>query len=172
MGDGSGPMARTKGIVYRDAVMPGDPEHVRRILAGTQFFNDEEISVAVELCQTHLDEGEASGYLFVFAELDGEVCGYACYGHIPGTRASYDLYWIAVPPSTQRRGVGSALLAETEQRIAARAGDRVYVETSSRPQYKPTRGFYERQGYARGAFLDDFYGPGDGKIIYVKVLPA
>ena len=33
-----------------------------------------------------------------------------------------------------------------------------------------TRGFYQRMGFAEEARLPDFYGPGDGKVIYVKAL--
>ena len=34
------------------------------------------------------------------------VVGYACYGPIACTVASYDLYWIAVDPQFQRHGIG------------------------------------------------------------------
>ncbi|MBI4954672.1 MAG: GNAT family N-acetyltransferase [Myxococcales bacterium] len=157
-------------MAFRAEVVAADLERVRGILGATGFFSAEEIEVAVELCQAAIDDGDATTYPFLFAEVEGEVVGYACFGHIPGTRASYDLYWIAVAPHTQRRGVGGALLGETERRIATRGGDRVYVETSSRPQYDPTRAFYEHHDYLRAAFLEDYYAPGDGKIIYVKQL--
>ena len=55
--------------------------------------------------------------------------------------------------------------------MAARGARRVYVDTSSRSQYEPTRAFYLACGYAREAFLADFYAPGDGKVIFVKALP-
>jgi len=54
--------------------------------------------------------------------------------------------------------------------MAALGARRVYADTSARPQYAPTRAFYEASGYAPTAFLEDFYAPGDGKVIYVKVL--
>ena len=47
----------------------------------------------------------------------------------------------------------------------------LYVETSSRPQYEPTRAFYGRLGYHVAAELPDFYGPGDGQVIFAKRLP-
>ena len=77
-------------------------------------------------------------------------------------------------PSNQRGGVGRALLAEAERRIAMIAGGaaRIYVETSSRAQYQPTRAFYLRCGYRVAAELEDFYAPGDGKVIFVKAMPA
>ena len=66
--------------------------------------------------------------------------------------------------------LGSRILARSEEAIKALGGTRVYVETSSRPLYEPTRRFYEKRGYRRETVLDDFYGPGDGKVIYVKVV--
>jgi hypothetical protein len=44
------------------------------------------------------------------------------------------------------------------------------VETSSRPLYEPTRRFYLACGYRLEAQLEDFYAPGDGKVIFLKVL--
>jgi hypothetical protein len=55
-----------------------------------------------------------------------------------------------------------------EQRIPELGGTRIYVETSSRAQYEPTRAFYERRAYRKEVVLEDFYAPGDGKVIYVK----
>jgi hypothetical protein len=48
---------------------------------------------------------------------------------------------------------------------------RVYLETSTRAQYEPTRAFYLRCGYQIVAELPDFYAAGDGKAIFLKVLP-
>ena len=47
----------------------------------------------------------------------------------------------------------------------------MYLETSTRPQYVPTRAFYLRSGYEIAAELPEFYAPGDGKAIFLKVLP-
>ena len=98
------------------------------------------------------------------------MLGYTCYGPIPGTDASFDLYWIAVHPDTQGKGVGKTLIRESEERIKAVGGQRVYIETSSKDQYVPTRRFYLACGYAQEALLADFYRPGDSKVIYSKAL--
>jgi hypothetical protein len=47
---------------------------------------------------------------------------------------------------------------------------RVYAETSTRAQYARTRSFYFACGYRFATELPDFYAPGDGKAVYVKVL--
>ena len=159
-------------IAFRDRVAPGDPEAIARLVAGTGFFSDAEVEVAASLARERIEQGAACGYAFVFAESERELLGYACHGPIPGTAASHDLYWIAVAAGTQGRGVGKALLAEVERSVAAAGGRRVYVETASREQYRATRAFYEHNGYRQEALLVDFYAPGDGKVIYVKVLPG
>ncbi len=147
-----------------------DLEQVAELLGATQFFSSDEIAVGVELVAERLERGQASGYEFVLAEQDRKLVGYTCFGPIPCTRGSYDLYWIAVHPDWQRRGIGARLLAHSERRIAQAGGRRIYIETSARTQYNPTRAFYQRGGYWQEALLADFYAPGDGKVIYGKVL--
>lgn len=160
----------TASLAFRHDTTPGDRDTVRRLVAATGFFRDDEVDVAVELVDERLVKGPASGYHFVFAELGGETAGYACYGPIACTVWSYDLFWIAVDPDFQRHGLGKALVLESERQIREAGGRRVYIETSGKPQYQPTRGFYERCGYAFDAELPEFYGPGDAKIVYVKAL--
>ena len=153
---------------FRHGVTSSDREEVRRIVAATGFFRPDEVEVAVELVDERLAKGEASGYHFIFAEIEGSVAGYACYGPIACTRGSYDLYWIAVEPDWQGRGLGQALLRETERQIRQRAGRHIYIETSGRPQYAPTRAFYKRCDYQAVAVLPDFYDHHDDKVIWRK----
>jgi hypothetical protein len=56
--------------------------------------------------------------------------------------------------------------------MAAAGAGRVYVETSTRELYEPTRRFYVACGYRLEATLAEFYGPGDGKAVFVKVVGA
>src|SRR5215475_14734548 len=119
-----------------------DGAAVRELTAGTGFFSDEEVAVAVELVDARLAQGLASGYRFLFADGDGRLDGYVCYGPIALTRSSFDLYWIAVRPGAQRTGLGSRLMEAGEDRARALGATAIYVETSSRPQYEPTRLFY------------------------------
>ena len=157
-------------LTFRQEVLQSDPRHVRELTTSTGFFADAEIDVAVELVEERLSKGESSGYYFVFAEQGGRVVGYACFGPIPCTVASYDLYWIAVHESRRGQGVGKALMRKSEELIAAMGGTRVYIETASRAQYVPTREFYFACGYQQAALFEDFYAPGDGKVVYLKVL--
>ena len=162
------PKSRIHGIVKRYAVEARDAERIATLVRITGFFNAAEVAVAAELVQERLARGEASGYDFILAEHYGRLAGYACYGPIPGTASSYDLYWIAVHPDYQGKGLGRRLIAETERLIKRAGGTRTYVDTSQRVQYASTRAFYESCGYSLESVLADFYAPGDGKVIYCK----
>jgi len=160
------------GWRLREGALPGDVGEVREILASSGYFYEHEVAVGVELVEEALEKGSAaSGYFFVFAEemgREGRAVAYACYGPIACTAGSWDLYWIAAREEYRGRGLGGWLLRESEARIAAAGGRRVYIETSSRPLYEPTRGFYGACGYAEEARLREFYGVGDDKVIYVR----
>ena len=157
-------------IVYRQQVTPKDREAVGRLVRTTGFFSEEEVGIAAELVHERLAKGEASGYSFLFAEEEGHLLGYTCFGPIPGSVHSCDLYWIAVAPNAQGMGLGKKLMAGSERIMAERGTKRVYADTSSRPQYEPTRAFYRSCGYTQEACLTDFYAAGDGKVIFVKTL--
>ena len=155
---------------FVDEVTPAHPELVREIIESSGFFYPDEVGIAVELVEERLAKGLDSGYHFLFAEKANRVVGYACYGPIAGTQCSYDLYWIAVHHDCRGGGIGKSLLTACEREIARMGGRRVYIETSSRPQYEPTRAFYLNCSYEEEAVLKDFYHPGDSKVIYVKEL--
>jgi D-alanine-D-alanine ligase-like ATP-grasp enzyme/ribosomal protein S18 acetylase RimI-like enzyme len=170
----SGPVQRTvaaaHGCRFRYEVVPEDADRVRNLVSRTGYFLPAEAEVAVELVAERLAKGAASGYEFVLAEADGRLAGYACFGPTPCTLASFDLYWIAVDPDCQGGGLGRALMAESEALIRRMGGSRVYVETAGRAKYEATRRFYERCNYRVESRLDDFYGPGDAKYTFLKIL--
>jgi ribosomal protein S18 acetylase RimI-like enzyme len=160
------------GPALRETLEPADVEAVRQLVTATRMFNAEEVEIAAELVEETLQRGKASGYEFLIASERGRLAGYSCFGRIAGTQSSFDLYWIAVDPGLQGRGLGQLLLARSEARVRESGGGRLYVETSGRAQYEPTRRFYARAGYRIEARLPDFYAPGDAKLIFAKALGA
>lgn len=157
-------------LVFREHLLPEDPVNIKRIVTSTGFFSDAEIEIAAELATERLNKGPESGYEFIFAENAGKTAGYICYGPIPATRFSYDLYWIAVDKKYFRNGIGHKLIQTCESSVLKKCGNRIYAETSGRDQYHPTRSFYRACGYKEVARLEDFYAPDDDKVIFLKVL--
>lgn len=159
-----------QNIVYRSHIKPSDLDAISGIVKSSGFFSEAETDLARELVEDKLTHGQESSYQFIFAEREQQVIGYTCFGLIPATSGSYDLYWIAVTEHSRGTGLGKDLMKRTENFIAALGGKRIYVETSSRDQYSPTHRFYETCHYLQEAILADFYMEGDSKIIYSKLL--
>jgi len=157
-------------VRIREDVRKEDAAAVRRITESSGFFYPEEIDTAVELVEERLAKGIGSGYHFLFAEEDGRTIGYACFGPIACTKSSWDFFWLAVDEMRRGSGLGTRLVEMVEDKIREHGGTRVYIETSSRPLYDPTRAFYLARGYKEEGRLTDYYGPGDSKVDYVKVL--
>ena len=141
---------------------------LEQLTRDTDLFRQEEVATAVELLDASLD-GDAD-YQFVGAFDDEQLVGYACWGPTPGTERTFDLYWIVVDREQQGQGIGTELLRDVERRLTTHDARLVVVETSSRADYQPTRGFYEARGYTRVATIPAYYAPGDDLVIYTKDL--
>jgi GNAT superfamily N-acetyltransferase len=157
-----------KNIVLRKDPRTEDESTVGGIVRSTGFFREDEIMVAVELITERLQKGRESGYEFIFAECDGKTVAYSCFGLIPCTLQSYDLYWIATHRDYMNMGIGRRLLEATEKAVKQLGGHGIYVETSSKELYLPTRAFYEKNRYILKTRFEDFYDQGDDKLVYVK----
>lgn len=163
----------TDKLIFREALRENDTEAIRKIVESSGFFYQDEVEVAVELVRENLNKGAIeSGYYFILAEIEEEVLGYTCFGPIPCTKNRYDLYWIAVHNRYRNLGLGKKLICETESRIRALGGGKIYIETSSRELYLATRRFYLACGYQVEAILKDFYDQGDDKVIFIKNLES
>src|SRR5262245_63743312 len=98
----------------RRGVSQADAAAVEALVRATGVFSGPECAVARELVEERIARGAASGYEFLFAEDENGLLGYACWGPIPCTERSHDLYCIAVRPERQGDGVGRRSLAHAE----------------------------------------------------------
>lgn len=170
-----------------------DRPRLAELLAATGAFNADEVEVALSLFDISIEEGgsrqgsalrDDTGvvsprrdtspppgaendyeFLGAFDESTDRLLGYACFGATPATDGTWDLYWLAVDPAAQGRGVGTALVRAVEQKLLDRGARLLVVETSSRPDYEGTRRFYARSGYTEAARVRDFYAPADDRIV-------
>ncbi len=148
------------------ALTPDDRDRVEAMTRAASLFSDQEIAVALEV----FDDGFVDpDYESAGVEIDGTLAGWACWGPTPKTEGPFDLYWIVVDSRRQGFGLGTLLLEEMGRRIAGRART-VFVETSGRPDYAPTRAFYEKHGYRQVGVEVGYYGPGDDLIRFAKDL--
>lgn len=146
-----------------------DRASLQQLLRCIDQFKAEEVAIALALADDALRGPSETGYECLVA-IDPELCGYICFGPTPMTAATWDLYWIAVSPDVQGRGVGRALYRAFVARMRARGGRQVRIETSSQESYGDTGRFYERLGFRVDGRLCDFYGPGDDLLIYYQRL--
>lgn len=149
------------------AATASDRSEVARITAMSGLFRDDEIAVALEVFDAAL-AGDAS-YTVVIAQSGERAAGWICWGATPCTVGTYDMYWLAIDPALHGAGIGSQLVADMERRVSGK-GRLIVVETAGRPDYAPTRAFYEAKGYTRAATIPGYYAPDDDLVVYTKRL--
>jgi ribosomal protein S18 acetylase RimI-like enzyme len=144
-----------------------DRGRIEEISRAVGLFREDEIPIALEVF-----DGAVAGspdYLALGAEYAGRLAGWICWGPTPCTHGTFDLYWMAVDPAVQGAGLGTALVQAMERRLAGRAR-LIVVETAGRPEYAPTRAFYQARGYQAVSRIPDFYAPGDDQVVFVKAV--
>jgi len=147
-----------------------DRTPLKRLVEDTGVFSDAEVAIALELIDVVLDKPGQKDYCIAVSEEAGTPVGYYCLGPTPGTKGTFDLYWIAVTPSRHGQGVGAALDAHAEEYVRAAGGRLIVAETSSTPRYDNTRAFYIRRGYTEVSRIRDYYSPGDDLVVFGKYL--
>lgn len=146
-----------------------DRAAVSGIVSSVGNFSPAEIDCALEIVDIYLHNKDQKDYSVVVAEdPERQVRGYACWGPVPLTSGTYDLYWIAAHPGVKGLGFGRALLSYVETRVRDAGGRLLVIETSAKESYGNTVGFYRRQGYEEVSRISDFYSPGDDKLVFVK----
>jgi GNAT superfamily N-acetyltransferase len=156
------------------ALTRSDREALEKLVLETGAFSAAETDVAMQVFDEAFPPDEGDGdpdynFLGAFDPADPvRLFGYVCFGPTLGTDRGYDLYWIAVDPAHQNKGIGSALMATVETQLAQWNARMLIVETSGRPTYESTRAFYAKLGYAEAARVRGFYAPDDDRVLYTK----
>lgn len=154
-------------MVISRGISPSDRTAIEEILRSTNYFYEFEIETALEIADETLAKG---GYSWMKVNDEDGLVAFANYGKNAFSTHSWDLYWIAVHQNSRNKKLGSILLKAIEDDVRNSGGKILWIETSGRPLYASTEGFYRHNGYKLSASLDEFYGSGDPKQIYSKVL--
>ncbi len=153
-----------------ESPQPDDVPVIERIAAETGNFTPCEVAVVREMLDAYFNPEPRDDHSFVvYRNGTNAVLGFACYGPTAMTDRVWDLYWIGVARAYQKNGVGKVLLQQVEQEVCKRGARAIYLETSDSELYTPAREFYEKNGYEYVAHIDEFYAPGEGKVVYRKV---
>ena len=145
---------------------------IAELVVSVENFNQAEIDCALELIDIYLNTKSQADYHVVVAEdARSRVHAYACWGPVPLTKGTYDLYWIATHPDSRGFGYGRALMAYVESKVLENKGRLLAIETSSKESYVATVEFYRRLGFEEAFCIRDFYDVGDDKLVFVKRFP-
>ena len=135
------------------------------------LFSSQELEELDSMLAEYFDS-DLGGDRFWIVYYDGGPVGVAYCAPEPYTYGTWNLYFIAVHPDCQGKGVGTKLLRYVEQVLAERGERVLLVETSGLPNFERTRAFYRKHGYDEEARIREFYRAGEDKIIFRKALAA
>jgi ribosomal protein S18 acetylase RimI-like enzyme len=157
--------------MFRPAAQTETPALIA-LAAATGIFQPQEAEALLggvldEFHAGRLGEGHQ---VRVWAEPTGDPSGWVYFAPTPKADRVWDLWWIGVAPQRQKVGVGTRLLRAVEDHVRTAGGRLLVVETSSRQAFDPVRRFYRDRGYTECGTVPDFYGEGDGKVIFAKRL--
>ena len=145
-----------------------DKHEVLDLVRATKNFSEAEVAIAEELIDICVEQPDQKDYFAYVNIVDGRVAGFLLLGPTPATTGTFDMYWIAVHPDFQGRGISQSLDEYAVQFVRERNGYLIIAETSSQPSYERTRGFYTKQNYQIMARIPDYYKPGDDLMIFGK----
>jgi GNAT superfamily N-acetyltransferase len=151
-------------------LLPEDRGPIERILRGVGVFREEEVAIGLELVDETLHPGPSTDYRWKVAERGGEVLGFACFGPVPLTEGTFDLYWIAVAPEAWGSSIAGALDEAVTREVSGLGGRWLLAETSSTPGYSAAHRFYAKAGYRLLERIPDFYREGDDRMTFGKRL--
>jgi GNAT superfamily N-acetyltransferase len=154
-------------------IRPATPEDTATLVGlarETAVFKPVEIVALREVLDDYHASNQALRHVCVVVEGEGGVLGFAYLAPEAMTDQSWSLWWVAVQPERQGRGLGMRLLQYAEETARAAGARVMFIDTSSLPHYEPTRRFYRKHGYDVAAVLADWYADGDDKVVFRKRL--
>ncbi len=148
---------------------PKDRGYLQSILLRAGVFTPEEIEVAMELIDLVLRDSNQKDYsIHCFVNAEDKPLGYICYGPVPMTQGTFDLYWIVVDSEFKGQGIGSRLIDFLEEEMRRRKGRLILADTSSISSYEEAHRFYLKKGFQEVARVPDFYWVGNDRITFCK----
>lgn len=142
---------------------------LQAVIRGCGLFSPEEAEGFARTLYGHFEiEAGSSGEERLWLLAD-EGAGAAYLAPEPGPGV-WNLLFLGVRPEARRRGVARALVAEIERRLRQQGARMLLIDTSTEPAQAAARTLYDGLGYERVALIPEYWGPGDGKVTFRRVL--
>lgn len=147
---------------------PDDIPALRAVILASGLFAPEEADSFADTLSDHFASPH-KGAMWLLAG-DGQGAGYLA----PETAGPgvWNLLFLGVLPTARRQGLARAIVVEAEERLRAQGARMLLIDTSTRPLMAAARALYETLGYERVGLIPDYWGPGDGKLIFRRALQA
>lgn len=139
---------------------------LKLVLDGTELFPSDMLS---EMVSGFLSD-EDSEDVWLTCESDSTAIGFCYAAPEQLTEGTWNMLAIAVLPSNQGDGAGSAIVRGLESSLREKGGRVLIAETSGSDAFAQTREFYRKNGYVEEARIRDFWARGDDKIVFWKAL--
>ncbi|MDR1694967.1 MAG: GNAT family N-acetyltransferase [Lactobacillaceae bacterium] len=153
-------------LSFRNKLTPQDPENIRVIAQSTGFFDEKDTELSADIAQYILEEGDDEEHEFIFAEDDDKTVAFACFGMVPDSEASYELYWLSTLNEYRGKGIGKEVIAKLLNDIKKAGGRKLFLKTCGTDKYAPTRMFYEKCGFKLEGVLKEYYDEDEDCYIY------
>ena len=152
------------------SLAPEDVENLLELAAASTVFSSDALMAAEDMAWDCAYEGNDDACSFLQARVNESgrerLVGFICYGEIGNKPDNVELFGIAVDPEFQRLGIGSALVAEMERRVASRGGKRIFLETGADRALEKARLFYEANGFGQESRFNKHFIPSEGGLAY------
>ena len=133
----------------------------------TRAFTERELAVLDEVLEDCLLKPE-EGYRFEGITQEGALSGFLIWGRTPMTEKGYDIYWIAVDPALQGKGLGKALMAKVEEAARRRPAAASSAWRPRAGRITGAKGTSGSCGFVEAGRIRDFYRAGDDLVTYVN----
>lgn len=105
-----------------------------------------------------------------YAEEEREVIAAIIFVENEHRSGGYRLEYFGVHRAHRHRGFGWRLVERMLEHVRQNSGRYVETFTCDLPEYESARKLFERNGFQFMCRLPDYYYPGEGKLLYLRII--
>lgn len=113
---------------------------------------------------------QESSVICWYAEEEREVIAAIVFVENEHRSGGYRLEYFGVHRAHRHRGFGWRLIERMLEHVSSHNGRYVETFTCDLPEYESARKLFERNGFQFMCRLPDYYYPGEGKLLYLRII--